>query len=75
MTKPPLQREQGYPATWPDIASLGIECKGLDGTYANQGIVIDGKRNPGPILLSGILLTGQPAESNSISLKVVTTHG
>ncbi len=75
MTKPPLQRDQGYPAEWPDISSLGAECKGLDGTYANQGTVIDRKGIPRTILLTSILLKESPAEVTSISLKVVTKKG
>lgn len=73
--KPPLEREKDYPATWPDISSVGVECLDLNGTYSNEGVIggvdIDNEKNS--ILLTKLLsgaVGNQDAET--ISLKVHT---
>jgi len=72
MSKPPLQKDQSYPAEWPDISSLGLECKGLDGTYANEGNVNDAGKGLQTILLTSIFPVSVPMEAKSVSLKIVT---
>jgi hypothetical protein len=70
--KPPLQRDEKYPASWQDIASLGPECKALNGTYSNEGLLIDSDGSAQLILLTDILPVGVAGESEFISLKIVT---
>ena len=61
---PRLQRDQSYPADWPEILSLGPECSDLDGTYSNDGTVRT-------VLLTDILLRRQlSAEAKTVTLKV-----
>lgn len=61
---PRLQRDQRYPADWPEILSLGPECSDLDGTYSNDGTVRT-------VLLTDILLRRQlSAEAKTVTLKV-----
>lgn len=72
MNKPPLQRDENYSAEWPDISTLGIECKGLDGTYANEGIYYDEKGAQHAILLTSIIPQNSHPQANAVSLKVVT---
>lgn len=72
MSKPPLQKDQSYPVEWPDISSLGLECKGLDGAYANKGTVNAAGKGLQTILLTSILPVNVPMEAKSVSLKIVT---
>lgn len=72
MTKPPLQRDEIYPASWQDIDSLGPECKGLEGVYSNQGVFFDPKGNEQILWLTDILPAKIEGKPKTIYLKVVT---
>lgn len=81
MHVPPLQRDEHYPAQWPDISSLGLECKDLDGAYANEGIVAAAGVEQQTILLSSVILRGGTTreskplkEAKALSLKVATQN-
>jgi hypothetical protein len=70
--KAPLQKDNKYPADWPEISSHGLECEAIDGTYANAGVAAN--RAEPVISLVGLF----PFESNtrptgvkSVGLKVV----
>lgn len=56
-TKLPLQRDEYYPADWPDISPLGAECEELGGSYANEGTVAGAGGDQQTILLSTIILS------------------
>jgi len=68
----PLDREPGYPSTWPDIASLGEECADLAGWYSNHGTAIDPEGATRPVALTDILLEAPAPDVESISLEAVT---
>ncbi len=72
--RPPLQRDETYPAEWPDISSLGPECKGLDGIYANDGITTDISytTHNQTITLHNLLIKPLRTGVKAVSLKVVT---
>jgi len=72
VSRPPLQRDETYPAEWPDISSLGSECKGLDGIYANHGIATDTSGTTHNIVLHNLLIRRSQTEAKALSLKVVT---
>lgn len=75
MTKPPLGRDEAYPSEWPDILSLGPECRALDGAYANEGVVASAGGERGAILLTDILPVSGEAKANRagvVSLRAVT---
>ena len=68
---PRLQRDQSYPADWPEILSLGPECSDLDGTYSNDGTVSRTNGSLRTVLLTNILLRRQlSAEAKTVTLKV-----
>ena len=68
---PRLQRDQSYPADWPDIQSLGPECSDLDGTYGNDGTMVGTNGSKRTVLLTDILLRRQlSAEAKTVTLKV-----
>ncbi len=71
-SRPPLQRDETYPAEWPDLSSLGPECKGLDGIYANDGIITDTSGTTQNIVLHNLLIRRSLTEAKALSLKVVT---
>lgn len=67
----PLAREQnGYPPDWPDIASLGPECKEINGSYHNQGILVNSAGETQSTQLAAIL--NLPASVQRISLEIFT---
>jgi hypothetical protein len=33
-----LERDEFYPADWPDIIGAGQNCRGIEGTFANKGV-------------------------------------
>ncbi len=70
--RPPLQRDETYPAEWPDLSSLGPECKVLDGIYANDGIATDTSGATHNIVLQNLLIGGSQTGAKALSLKVVT---
>jgi hypothetical protein len=72
MNKPPSNREPGYPTQWPDMASVGAECKGLTGAYTDEGTCVDEKSVTHPVRLSGILSDQLPAAEGTVWLEIVT---
>lgn len=68
----PLQKDEKYPAAWPDLSSLGADGRGLDGSYANEGSAA-GDAGPA-ILLTSILpktIKVGPSDAKVVSLKIV----
>lgn len=72
MTKPPLQRDEKYPDSWQDVDSLGPECKGLEGAYSSEGVVLDPENGLQTIWLTDILPAGLGDKPKNVHLKVVT---
>ncbi|MDO9195343.1 hypothetical protein [Rhodoferax sp.] len=66
----PLMRDSSYPADWPDISAAGQECKGLVGTYVNEGIIAIGTAKQQGVLLTEIL--NVPGNASEVSLSVTT---
>jgi len=38
---PELEKDNAYPADWPDLVAAGEDCRGIEGTFANQGVPVD----------------------------------
>lgn len=36
---PALERDEFYPADWPDIVGAGQNCRGIEGAFSNKGVV------------------------------------
>lgn len=54
-TRPPAPTDPGYPQQWAPLAGLGEECRALDGTYVNGGVLIDPQGSQGSIRLTDLL--------------------
>ena len=73
--KPPLDRDESYPADWPDIVTCGVECLELDGTYLNEGVVggLTSDQEQVAISLTSILpIPEEFKNAKTVSLKVRT---
>jgi hypothetical protein len=70
--KAPLKSDRMYPSDWPDISSLGTECKDLNGTWIDEGTVVDEKGNLTPVLLSSLFFGNVSTKSGILSLNVIT---
>ena len=67
-----FQKDKNYPVAWSDISTLGSDGRGLEGSYANEGVAT-GDAKPA-ILLTSILPAAikiGPTEAKIVSLKVV----
>lgn len=67
----PLVADLEYPTSaWGEPIVLGAECKAVDGTYSNEGVVIraDGG-NSQPLLLTSALNISGSAQSVSLSVR------
>ena len=38
-----VERDKFYPADWPDIVGAAEDCHGIEGTFANKGVLVDEK--------------------------------
>lgn len=38
-----VARDKFYPADWPDIVEAGDDCRGIEGTFENKGVLVDEK--------------------------------
>ena len=38
-----VERDNFYPADWPDIVGAGEDCRGIEGTFENKGVLVDEK--------------------------------
>jgi hypothetical protein len=38
-----VERDKFYPADWPDIVGAGEDCRGIEGTFENKGVLVDEK--------------------------------
>lgn len=36
-----VARDEFYPADWPDVAGAGDDCRGIEGTFENKGVLVD----------------------------------
>lgn len=72
MMKPPLERDERYPAGWQDMASLGPECTGLEGVYSNEGMLFDSKGRMQTVQLTDILPVKVEGKPENIYVKAVT---
>jgi hypothetical protein len=63
----PLQREDGYPADWPEPLVLSRGFPEIDGTYANRGTLLWNEGALGEIRLASLVpqrwTFGQPVEA------------
>lgn len=66
----PLTSDEGYPASWAPIVSLGPECKKMTGDYDNAGTLAVTALSTEPVLLTSVL--GLPEPTRRLSLTVVT---
>lgn len=66
----PLVKDASYPVGWPDIKAAGEECKGLDGTYTNIGVIAIGTAAQHGASLTQIL--GLSGNASEVSLLVKT---
>jgi hypothetical protein len=67
----PLETDKNYPPAWGDLTSLGDECKSLEGTYLNEGVIIASEAGPQPLLLTSVL--NIPDDARTVSLSVHTS--
>lgn len=74
MLTPPDQRDVSYPPHWPNISTVDVKINDFDGTYVNQGTVIDSKGNTAPIQLTGMLTKVRTVET-VVPLRAVITSG
>lgn len=68
----PLQKDKKYPAAWPEISTLDFDGRGLEGSYANEGVTSHEAKKT--ILLTDILPKAAqigPSQAKIVSLKVV----
>ena len=68
----PLQKDKNYPAAWPDISTLGSDGRGLEGSYANEGVAVGGAEPT--ILLTSLfpeVTKVGPSSAKVVHLKVV----
>lgn len=66
----PFLKDSSYPADWPDITTDGLECRGLDGTYANAESVALGATKQQTALLTQLLAL--PGSASEVSIAVNT---
>ncbi len=63
----PLTPNKEYPPDWGELSTLGPQCKSLEGTYVNEGVVGGSTQ---PILLTSVL--NFRSEAKTVSLTVRT---
>lgn len=66
----PLETDKDFPGGWGDISTLGPECKSLDGTYLNEGVVVAANGITQPLSLASVL--NIHSDARTVSLKVRT---
>ncbi|MGE5303039.1 MAG: hypothetical protein ACM3TN_06895 [Alphaproteobacteria bacterium] len=59
-----------YPRHWGDLAALGPECKSLEGSYLNEGLITGVNGTTQPVLLTSVL--NVPSETMTVSLTIRT---
>lgn len=69
LVRAPLVTDKEYPSDWGDPLTLGHECKSLEGTYMNEGVVtgIDGSTQP--LLLTSVLNIRSEARIVSLNIR------
>jgi hypothetical protein len=69
MVRAPLVSDKEYPRDWGDLSALGPECKSLEGTYMNDGVVtgIDGSTQS--VSLTSVLNNRSEARIVSLSIR------
>ena len=66
----PLAPDEEYPRHWGDLSALGPECKSLEGSYLNEGLITGVNGRTQPVILTSIL--NIPSEAMTVSLTLRT---
>jgi hypothetical protein len=67
----PIERDDTYPAEWPDPSDLGPECQAVTGTYVNAGTLHTSDGRTQPVLLAGLLDLKTTARIVSLAVETV----
>ena len=71
--RPPSGHDRDYPRDWPRQASLGDECKKLNGNYENEGVYTDTKGLSHAVKMTDLFLDQEVLDAPRVSLLVSTT--
>jgi hypothetical protein len=72
--QPPTGNDAGYPTGWPSLIGLGDECMNLNGSYENEGVVVDASGASSTLRMTDLLFGGESSSSRMVGFLVSTTR-
>jgi hypothetical protein len=57
---PDLVQDRHYPQGWPDTVGVGEGCRAIEGSFENQGVLVDGSGVAKDIWLTDVIASDEP---------------
>jgi hypothetical protein len=70
VTAPTFEKGDYYPTDWPSIGSVGEDCRGIEATFENKGVLVDEKGRSREVWFTDLWLTDPTYERRGEALKV-----